>query len=167
MFRRPPDAPPPAEQGQSVVEFTLLFPLLVFLLLFIIEISVALYTSITVTGAAREAARYAAVANVVGANCEPGTVRGRAVSTSSDIVLCGEVEVWFVDVDSDGNLLRGDAVVVKITHEYTLFTPIGALANGFSWGAIPASFTMGACADARLEAPTRELTPVLEDGDCG
>ena len=142
--------------------------MLVFLLLFIIEISVALYTTITVTGAAREAARFAAVANPIGwADCEAGTVKGRAVSTSSDIVECDEIEVWFVDVDSDGNLLRGDAVVVKITHEYTLFTPIGGLANAFSFGAIPPSFTIGACADARLEAPTQESDPVLQVGDCG
>ncbi len=171
LFRRPPGAPPPAERGQSAIEFTLIFPLLVFLMLFIIEISVALYTGITVTSAAREAARYAAVSNLIGANCEAGTVRGRAVSSSSDVVECSEVSVWFVDVDLDGQARRGDAVVVKITHNYELFTPIGALANGFSFGAIPDSFNIGACADARLEAPTQEPDPAtfpgFQAGDCG
>ena len=162
---------PPAERGQSAVEFSLLFPLLVFLLLFVIEISVALYTSITVTGAAREAVRYAAVSNLVGASCEAGTVRGRAVSSSSDIVECSEVSVWFVDLDADTLAQRGDAVVVKITHNYELFTPLGALASAFSFGAIPDSFNIGACADARLDAPTQEPDPTtfpgFQAGDCG
>ncbi len=177
MFRRSPGAPPPSERGQSAIEFTLLFPLLVFLLLFVIEISVALYTSITVTGAAREAARYAAVANLVGTDGQcsagtlDGTVRGRAVSSSSNIVECSEVSVWFVDVDTDGQARRGDAVVVEITHTYVLFTPIGALASAFSFGAIPDSFNIRACADARLEAPTQEPDPAtfpgFQAGDCG
>jgi hypothetical protein len=82
-------------------------------------------------------------------------------------VLCDEVAIWFVDVDADAEALRGDAVVVKITHEYTLFTPIGALASALTGGAIPPSFTIGACADARLEAPTKETAPEFDDVNCG
>ena len=161
------------EQGQAVVEFVLLFPLLLFLLLIVIEFGFALHTSITVTGAAREAARFAAVTNLVGASCEAGTVRGRAVSTSGGAIQCSEVEVWFVDlsVPADNEASRGDAVVVRITHEYSLITPIGALASAFSFGTIPSTFNISACADARLEAPTQEPDPATYPGfqgaDCG
>ena len=161
------------ERGQAVVEFVLLFPLVLFLILFVIEFGFALYASITVNGAANEAARFAAVANLIGPNCEPGTVKDKAVSTSGNTVECDEVTVWFVDRSTppDNAASRGDGVVVRIEHEYTLITPLGPLASAFSFGTIPSTLTISACADARLESPTLEPDPATYPGfqvtDCG
>ena len=161
------------EHGQAVVEFTLLFPVVLFLILVISELGVAVYTAITVTSAAREAARFAAVANLVGDTCQAGTVTAKAVSTSGNRVVCDEVTVWFVDLSDPPDALatRGDAVVVTIDHEYSLITPLGALASAFSFGTIPDSFTISACADARLEGTTMEPDPATFPGflaqDCG
>ena len=159
------------EHGQAVVEFTLLFPVVLFLILVISELGFVLYTAITVNSAAREAARFAAVSNLVGDTCQAGTVTAKAVSTSGNRVVCNEVTVWFVDIQGDGLARRGDAVVVTIAHEYSLITPLGALASAFSFGTIPDSFTISACADARLEGTTLEPDPATFPGflaqDCG
>lgn len=148
------------ERGQAVVEFVLLFPLVIGLVLAIIEFGLIMYAFTTVNGAAREAARYGAVANEVGASCEQDTIRGRAVEFGSGNVDCADIAVVFVDRDSDTIAGRGDGVVVRIQHEYTMVTPLGALWEAFSLGTIPSTFDISACAASRLEADSDEPSPV-------
>ena len=136
MFRRPSSAPPPAERGQAAVEFVLLFPLIIGIILAVIEFGFIMFAFTTVNGAAREAARFATVGNVVG-DCDVGII-GRAIGVGVGNVDCPDVAVVFVDRTSppDGVAGRGDGVVVRVTHVYVMITPIGPLFEASSFGAI-------------------------------
>ena len=162
--------------GQALVEFVLLFPLVLVVILFVVEFGFALHAHITVNSAAREAARHAAVARLpsfpatpISLTCDPNSIEERGVDSSVGIVLCKEVTVGYVEQNGDiGVFSRGDSVVVRIDHLYTGKTPLSELASTFSFGAIPKTFQISACADARLEgAPSNQL--ILDEvfGDCG
>ncbi len=174
------------QRGQTVVEFALLLPLFLFLILFLIEFGFVMYANITVNNTAREAARFAAVANEPGlcdASDSVVTIEDRAVAASANLLTCGvvlpngdpQVTVNYVDYDGDivseGQFTRGDGVVIRIQYEYEMVTPLAELASLPLLGAIlPTGFTMRACSDARLEDPLRKdpLFLALEiDGDCG
>ena len=147
------------ERGQAVVEFVLLFPLVLGPILALVEFGFLMYAYTTVTGATREAARFAAVANPVGSACQAGTIGGRAVEYGGGNVACGEVAVEFVDRDGDAIAGRGDGVVVRVVHRYATVTPLGALWSAFSLGSLPATFTISACAASRLELASLEPSP--------
>ncbi len=161
------------DRGQATVEFVLLFPFAMLLFLFLIEFGFVMYEDITVNNSAREAARFAAVAHLPNATvgvCNPGdylSIEERAVEASSNVLTCDEITVGYIELNGDGLLSRGDAVVVEITHEYTGKTGLTELASVFSFGLIPTSFTMYACSDARLEAPLnpQPVQPPVEE--CG
>ena len=150
-----------AERGQAAVEFVLLFPLIIGIILAVIEFGFIMYTFTTVNASAREAARFAAVANEVG-DCDEGII-GRAVEVGAGNVDCPDVTVIFVDRTDppDGVAGRGDGVVVRVAHEYQMITPIGALFEAFSFGTISPTIDMKACAAARLEAVSQEPTPTF------
>ena len=155
------------DSAQAGVEFVLMFPFVLLLFLALIEFGFLMFTSITVNNAAHEAARYGAVGNPVGnSNCDSG-IKERVILVGNGIVECSEVDVKFIDIDGDSQAYRGDSVVVKINHEYTTITPIAALASAFSLGTIDTTVTISACSDARLQAPTQEVSPDLSGTDCG
>ena len=161
------------DRGQSAIEFSLLLPFVLLLFLFLIEFGFVMYEAITVNNSAGEAARFAAVANLPNDTlgvCDPAdylSIEERAVKASGDVVTCDEVTVGYVELNGDGLLSRGDAVVVEITHEYTGKTGLTAFASAFSFGLIPSSFTMYACSDARLEGPLnpQPVGPAVDE--CG
>jgi hypothetical protein len=159
------------EGGQALVEFVLLFPLVLVVILFVVEFGFALHAHITVNSAAREAARHAAVARLPSAvpgTCDPDSIEERGVDSSVGLILCTEITVGYVEQNGDPVFSRGDSVVVRIDHTYNAKTPLSDLATLFSFGAIPNTFSIGACADARLEgAPSDQTILVAAAGDCG
>ncbi len=159
------------EQGQALVEFVLLFPLLLLVILFVVEFGFALHAHITVNSAAREAARHAAVARLPSGTpgtCDANSIEERAVDSSIGLLLCSEVSVGYLEQNGDLLFSRGDAVVVRLNHTYNAKTPLSQLASAFSFGAIPSTFQITACADARLEgAPADQAVLVAATGDCG
>jgi len=146
-----------SESGQAVVEFVLLFPVVLVLLLMIVEFGFALHTYVTVNNAAAEAARFAAVGSRPngGGGCESDpadpSIEGRAVIVSVGEVSCADVNVTYRKLMPGSGYLRGDSVTVAITHEYVPITPLGELMSAFSFGTLPETLTMYACADSRLE----------------
>lgn len=154
------------ERGQTVVEFTLMLPFLLLFLFSIAELGYALYTQVTINNAASEAARFAAVANAYDANCSDGSIQGRARATSGDLIEladCGtDVQVTY-QADGAGQIGRGAGVAVQISYEYETITPLPGIANFLSGGAIPTTWTIGACSDSRLEAIPSGSTPVGAD----
>ncbi|MDA0365920.1 MAG: TadE/TadG family type IV pilus assembly protein [Chloroflexi bacterium] len=148
---------PTNDSGQAVVEFVLLFPVVLVLLLMIVEFGFALHTYVTVNNSAAEAARYAAVGSRIngGGACQSDpanpSIEGRAVVASAGEVSCADVRVTYRKLMPGGGYLRGDSVNVAITHEYLPITPLGELMSALSFGSLPATLTMRACADARLE----------------
>ncbi len=169
---------PETERGQALVEFVLLFPLVLVVILFVVEFGFALHAHITVNGAAREAARHAAVAQLPSAStgaatrvCPSigGSIHERTEDASIGIVDCSEVTVGYIEQNGVPDFQRGDAVVVRIDHTYNTKTPLGDLFALFSFGTLPDTFQIGACADARLEGVPSDQTVLAADaaGDCG
>ncbi len=162
---------PRGDRGQAMIEFVLIFPILLVFMLAIAEFGFMLHANITVNSAAREGARFAAVANLPSATpgtCDAGSIEERTVDSSTGLLECSEVTVRYIDTAVDGVLGRGDQVVVNINHTYTSKTPLGDLLNALSFGAIPSTVQVEACADARLEVPPIDQgVLVVGTGDCG
>ncbi len=153
------------EQGQAAVEFMLMFPFMLMLLLFIVEFGFILHAYISVVESAAEGARYAAVGNPPwAATCtaNDGTVKGRTIAASSNVVSCGEVTVNY-DVKP---VARGDVVRVKVNKIYTTVTPLGGILTFLSLGTWPGTLTMSSCFDARLETGPLVQTNVTVGTAC-
>ncbi len=165
------------ERGQALVEFVLLFPLILVVILFVVEFGFVLHAHITVNSAAREAARHAAVARLPSAisggdvrvcPATAGSIHERTVDASSGLVDCDEVTVGYIEQNGDPVYSRGDSVVIRIDHTYEAKTPLSDLFSLFSFGSIPSTFQIGACADARLEGvPADQSVLAITVDDCG
>jgi Flp pilus assembly protein TadG len=162
---------PTGERGQSMVEFVLIFPMLLIFALALMEFGFMLHANISVNSAAREGARFAAVANPPSATpgtCDVGSIEKRTVDSASNLLACSEVTIGYIDQTGDAIYGRGDEVVVHIDHTYTTKTPLGDLLAALSFGTIPSTVQIRACGDARLEVPpTNQGVLVAGTGDCG
>ncbi len=136
-----------------MVEFVLIFPMVLVFALSLMEFGFMLHTNISVNSAAREGARFAAVANLPSATpgtCDAGSIEERTVDSSSALLACSEIAIGYIEQTGDTVFGRGDEVVVNIDHTYTTKTPLGLLLNTLSFGSIPSTVQVRACADARL-----------------
>lgn len=162
---------PAGERGQAMVEFVLIFPMLLVFVLALMEFGFMLHANISVNSAAREGARFAAVANLPSATpgtCDVGSIEERTVDSASGLLACSEVTVGYIETTGDTIYGRGDEVVVNIDHTYTTKTPFGDLLNTLSFGSIPSTVQIRACGDARLEVPpTNQGVLVVGTGNCG
>jgi len=156
------------ERGQTVVEFTLMLPFLLFFMFALAEFGYGFYTQIAVRNAAAEAARHAAVGNLPSTTCVAGSIQNRAREASNDVVPCSAVSVGYHSPEN-GQYTRGSGVAVRISHTYTAITPLPAIANLISWGVVPATWNLNACADARLESRPSfpSNPPVPTAASCG
>jgi len=154
-----------------MVEFVLVFPMLLIFALTLMEFGFMLHANITVNSAAREGARFAAVANMPSATlgtCDVGSIEERTVDSASGVLACADVTIGYIEHTGDTVYGRGDEVVVNIDHTYTTKTPLGDLLNALSFGTIPSTVQMRACGDARLEVPpVNQGILVAGTGDCG
>ena len=158
-----------SDSGQTVVETTLLLPFILLLIMMLVEFGFAFYTHVTVNNAASEAARYAAVANLPSPTCDPDSIEERAVDFAGGRLLCSEVDVTYqYQAGGSGDFSRGDGVTVRITHMYDPITPMPGLFSLFTGNVLPATWTMSACSDSRLEAkPTDQGLLTADPTDCG
>jgi hypothetical protein len=141
------------EDGQSLVEFALVLPIFLLVLFAIIDFGMAFHAWIAVTSSAREGGRLGAVhpsLDAVGSpcfgegsltQCIEDRVRDTAGSIGDDVV----VNV----TNADG--LPGESVVVDVSYEYTLITPMANMLDIVSHGTIDDTFTLSSRADYRLE----------------
>ena len=133
------------ERGQSLVEFALVIPLFLALVMGIADFGLGLKTWISMTNAAREAARYAAV------NCSAGTattsdVQDRALDSATTLSLNASE----VTVDNCTEGASSESVVVAIDHEYKLITPLGGFLDLLG-GSLSSSIPLTSRADMRME----------------
>ena len=159
------------DEGQALVETVLLFPLLLVVILALVEFGFAFNAFITVNNASSEAARYAAVGGPPdGGACNPlaspATVEGVAVRASGDMLDCSDVSVRYMKLMPGSEYVRGDSVVVRVTRVYDMVTPLGELATAFSFGAIPSTITLSACAEARLERAPADQAALVSGSAC-
>ncbi len=133
-MKRRPDRKAPRDRGAAAVEFALLLPLLLLLVFGIIDFGRALNAQITLTQAAREGARLAALgdSNVVSgtqtaatglspvsvgvSSCPAGTTSG---ATCTTVTTC------------PANAATGVSAVVQASYSFSFITPIKAIASMF------------------------------------
>ena len=94
-----------SDRGSAVVDFVLVGPLLIGLALMVVQIGLALHVRTTLTAAAAEGARVAAMA---GSNPRTGEARARAV-------LSGNVAASTVDAVDVGTLVDSGVEVTEVT----------------------------------------------------
>lgn len=152
------------EGGQAAFEFVLMFPIFIGLLLAIFDIGVLMYEYVSVSNAAREGARFAAVnCSTVAAPtpaCIVSEVQSKVVERSGGILKaapgCPTAPTTAADPDmicvnwinpatgtartGTDYARRGDAAVVSVNHRY-----------GFLF--LPIHFPVASCASMRLERP--------------
>jgi Flp pilus assembly protein TadG len=160
------------ERGQSVVEFVLMLPLILIVTFALAEFGTAFYTFVSINNAASEAARWASLAHVPDSTCASTTkgIEWRAAQMSRGLLDCASADVNFdikYEDAASGEPARGTGVTVLVTRTYQAVTPFPSLANFFTGGALPASWAMTACSDARLEQRMPSGTYTAGTGDCG
>lgn len=125
-FKLKSPAPRYREQGQSIVELTLMLPILMLLLLGIIDLGRVFYTYVTMTNAAREGARYGAVHP-----SDNTGIKNRVIQegTNTAVDLAGStVNVNCYSSDGSSSIScsdfppAGSQVKVTITLNFQLFT---------------------------------------------
>jgi hypothetical protein len=128
------------EEGQAAVEFLLVLPFLFAFFLLLIDLGLLTYDYVAVSNGVREGARFGAVNCASSAGCTPDAIAEKVAERSGGILNDpSEVTVGWIDVTSDGVFPgRGDAVVVRANHSYSFLF-------------FPASISVVACADMRLE----------------
>jgi Flp pilus assembly protein TadG len=116
MNRRPSGGRDARDRGAAMVEFALLLPMLLLIVFGIIDFGRALNAQITLTQAAREGARLAALG-------QPGVVsRTQAAATGLSPV---NVSVTSCPAGAGPS---ADAVV-SVSYSFTFVTPVGAIAG--------------------------------------
>jgi len=143
-----------SSRGQSLVEFALALPILLILIFGVIDFSMGLRSYVSLTNAAREGARFAAVGNPGGAypgDCDGSTSTtavGRVCVAMADLRLANLQDV---SVTYPNGQTPGDSVVISAQYRYDYITPLGDLMDFFSGGAFPDFLTLDTSTDMRLE----------------
>ena len=159
------------EQAQSLVEFALIVPMLLILVFGVIDFGLGLRAYISVASATREGARFATVGNPPGTFSGGGTGECNGTTSTTTVGrVCGTinglnlVNVQNVKVEtcdtasppvcvaaSSANMLSGKSVRVTADYRYHYITPVKALINFISAGALTDYLTISSTTDMRIE----------------
>jgi len=101
-----------------MVEFALILPLMLIVLFIVVDFGVGLTRWIIITNAAREGARLGAV------GADQASITQKVVDTSDGVLQASNVSVSYLDRDG-GGIAAGDSVVVDVSYDYDLITPLG------------------------------------------
>ena len=121
----------PPDRGAAAVEFALVFPLLLLIVFGIIDFGRALNAQITLTQAAREGARLAAVG-------QPNV----ASRTQAAAVGLSPVSVTVTGCPTGAG--PGADAVVTATYSFSFVTPVGAIAGLFGGSGLGSPVTLTA-----------------------
>jgi len=142
-----------AEGGQSLVEFAFVLPIFLLVLFAIIDFGMAFHAWITVTNSAREGGRLGSVHPSLASAGSPCLGQGSLALCIEDRVrdTAGDLgdDLAVTITNADG--LPGESVVVDVSYEYSLITPLSDVLAMISGGSIGESFTLSSTADMRLE----------------
>jgi len=127
------------EGGQSLVEFTLVLPIFLLVLFAIIDFGMAFNAWITVTNSAREGARLGSV------RASSGDIETRVRDTAGP--LGDDLTVIVTNAEGD----PGESVVVDVSYDYSLITPLANIMGMVSGGSISDTLNLSSTADMRLE----------------
>jgi Flp pilus assembly protein TadG len=140
IFRRITRRTGKREGGQSLVEFALVLPIFLLVLFAIVDFGMAFHAWITVTNSAREGARLGAV------RADSTDIEQRVRDTADSL----DQEDLSVSV-SNAEGVPGESVVVDVSYDYSLITPLAGIVGVVSGGTIGGSFNLSSTADFRLE----------------
>jgi Flp pilus assembly protein TadG len=141
-MKRRKAATDPRDRGATAVEFALLLPVLFLLLFGVIDFGRALNAQITLTQAAREGARLAALGQ------SGATVQTRAQGAATGLT---PVTATVTTACTAGAGVGVDAVV-KVTYTFTFVTPVGAFAAMF--GSVTYGSTLSLTAQGEMPCET-------------
>jgi Flp pilus assembly protein TadG len=130
-MRRTARARRPGDSGAAAVEFALLLPVLLLVTFGIIDFGRALNAQVTITQAAREGARLAALS-------QPDVVsRTQAAATGLSAVT---VAVTACPAGAG----QASSATVKVSYLFSFITPIGAIAGMFGQSTLGSDLTLTA-----------------------
>jgi Flp pilus assembly protein TadG len=132
------------QRGQSLVEFALVIPLFLVLVFGIIDFGLGLKSWITITNAAREGARFAAI------TCSTATNDDGVIATTEEAAadLSDDVTVTVTNCPGDAT----ESVTVAVEYDYELITPLGGMLSVLGGGVgLPASIGLSSSSDMRVE----------------
>ena len=126
-----------------MVEFALLLPLFLVVIFLSVDFGVGLTRWVVLTNATREGARL----GITGVSSNEVAIK--TASSTSGLVGTTDVTVNYIDANGNGAVGDvGDSIVVDVTYDYGLITPLKAfLSLGFD------SLVLSSCTDMRLELP--------------
>ncbi len=116
------------DRGATAVEFALLLPLLMLLLFGIIDFGRALNAQITITQAAREGARVAALAGAT-----TSSVQTRTINAAIGLNLTA-ANVPSPVICQSGDGAAGKNSTVTVNYTFNFITPVGAIAKVIGGG---------------------------------
>jgi Flp pilus assembly protein TadG len=128
------------ERGQSLAEFALVVPIFLLILFAIVDFGMGFHSWITVTNSAREGARLGTV------HATETQIVDRVKSTADTL----DDSNLTVSV-TNANGAPGESVVVDVSYQYDLITPLAGIMDFFSGSTIGSSLTFSSKADMRLE----------------
>lgn len=131
------------ERGQSLVELAFALPIFLVLVFGIIDFSLGLKSWITITNAAREGARYAAV--TCGQAADDGAVIAKTEEASAD--LSADVSVSVTNCPGEST----ESVVVEVEYDYALITPLGGFLSMLGGTGLPDTIALSSSSDMRIE----------------
>jgi Flp pilus assembly protein TadG len=143
ILKRLTGGPRKREDGQSLVEFAMVVPIFLLVLFAIVDFGMAFHAWITITNSAREGARAGAV------HAPVATIEQR-VRNAADSLDQDNLTVTVTNADDQGGQ-PGESVVVDVSYDYSLMTPLANLLNLVSGGSIPETLTLDSLSDMRLE----------------
>jgi hypothetical protein len=141
------------EGGQSLVEFAFVLPIFLLVLFAIIDFGMAFHAWIAVTSSAREGGRLGAVHPSLEAEGSPCFGQGSLTQCIETRVrdTAGNIgdDLSVTVTNADG--MTGESVVVDVSYDYSLITPLSDMIGMISGGSIGDSFTLSSTADYSLE----------------
>ena len=132
------------ERGQSLVELAFALPIFLVLVFGIVDFSLGLKSWITITNAAREGARFAAVS--CGTATDDSDVVAKTEEAAAD--LSSDVTVTVTNCPGDAT----ESVTVEVEYDYELITPLGGLLSFLGNGVgLPSTVGLSSSSDMRVE----------------
>lgn len=159
------------DDAQSLVEFALIVPMLLILVFGVIDFGMGLRAYISMAAATREGARYAVVGTPPGTFTSGGagecngttttTAVGKVCQTISGLNLtnvqnvkvesCTPASTPVCTTATSANMLPGNSVRITADYQYHYITPVKALINFFSAGALTNYLTINSTTEMRIE----------------
>lgn len=128
------------DRGATAVEFALLLPLLMLLLFGIIDFGRALNAQITITQAAREGARVAALTGATTSSVQTRTTQA-AIGLN---LSAANVPASGMDVCQSGDGRKNLNSQVTVNYTFSFITPVGAIANAIGGGTFGSTLHLSA-----------------------